>query len=137
MASRALTDLHPRMQAQAAHVLELAHEAGCDLLVTCTLRSLDEQARLYAQGRTMPGPIVTKAKPGESAHNVGLAFDCVPVRDGKPVWGTKLAADRALWTAYGAAVRAAGLVWGGTWRGSLVDFPHAEFPEWRKFANRD
>lgn len=131
MASRSLTDLHPAMQAQAALVLEKAHEAGVDLLVTCTRRSLDEQARLYAQGRTTPGPIVTRAKPGESAHNVGLAMDCVPMRDGKPVWGTKLKSDRDLWAAYGAAVRAAGLVWGGDWRGGLVDLPHAEFPDWR------
>lgn len=131
MASRSLTDLHPRMQEQARRVLDLAREAGCDLLVTCTLRSMDEQARLYAQGRTAPGPIVTKARPGESAHNFGLAMDCVPMRDGKPVWSTKLAADRALWTAYGAAVRAAGLVWGGDWR--FVDLPHAEFPAWKDY----
>lgn len=132
MASRSLTDLHPAMQAQAALVLEKAAEAGVSLLVTCTRRSLEEQAELYAQGRTAPGRIVTKAKPGESAHNFGLAMDCVPMRAGKPVWGTKLAADRALWDAYGTAVRAAGLEWGGDWRG-LIDLPHCQLANWKDY----
>ena len=35
----------------------------------------DEQAKVYAQGRTAPGKIVTHAKPGHSNHNFGVAFD--------------------------------------------------------------
>jgi len=30
---------------------------------------------LYFQGRTTPGKIVTNARPGESAHNFGIAVD--------------------------------------------------------------
>lgn len=132
MASRSLSDLHPAMQDAAHRVLELAEAAGCTLLVTCTRRSMEEQAELYAQGRTKPGPIVTKARPGESPHNAGLAMDVVPIRAGKPVWSTKLAADRALWDAYGAAVRAAGLEWGGDWKG-LIDLPHCQLPTWKDY----
>jgi hypothetical protein len=41
---------------------------------------MEEQAALYAKGRTSGGRIVTKAKPGQSYHNYGLAFDWVPIK---------------------------------------------------------
>ena len=41
------------------------------------LRTWDEQADIYAQGRTKPGKIVTFAKPGDSMHNYGFAEDIV------------------------------------------------------------
>jgi peptidoglycan L-alanyl-D-glutamate endopeptidase CwlK len=44
-------------------------------------RTHAEQDALYAQGRTTPGPIVTRAKGGQSPHNWGLAIDVVPDRD--------------------------------------------------------
>lgn len=43
------------------------------------LRSLERQAELYAIGRSIPGRIVTKAQPGQSFHNYGLAIDWVPL----------------------------------------------------------
>jgi hypothetical protein len=39
------------------------------------MRSFAEQDALYAQGRTKPGKIVTKARGGFSNHNFGVAFD--------------------------------------------------------------
>lgn len=41
------------------------------------LRTFDEQDRLYAQGRTTPGSIVTRARAGYSFHNYGVAVDLV------------------------------------------------------------
>jgi len=38
-------------------------------------RTMKEQQDLYDQGRTKPGKIVTKAKPGTSAHQHGIAID--------------------------------------------------------------
>ncbi len=38
-------------------------------------RSIAEQNRLYAQGRTLPGPIVTNARGGQSNHNRGIAVE--------------------------------------------------------------
>lgn len=38
-------------------------------------RDPKEQAKLYAQGRSTPGKIVTNAKPWTSFHNFGLAID--------------------------------------------------------------
>jgi peptidoglycan L-alanyl-D-glutamate endopeptidase CwlK len=49
-------------------------------LIYCGRRTMEEQAALYAKGRTSGGRIVTKARPGESYHNHGLAFDWVPIK---------------------------------------------------------
>lgn len=161
MASRRLEDLHPSVHEKALQLLELAELEGLPLLIYCTLRDNDEQSRLFRQGRPFPiiaeraryleelgrsdlakvlidvGPqyerlIVTHAGPGQSLHNYGFAFDAVPMRDGKPVWGTHLDADRAVWEHYGALVERVGLEWAGRWT-SFREFPHAQQPgiQWR------
>jgi len=126
--------------------LEPATRAMCDaFLTTCerlmlppvrithTLRTMDEQLHLWAKGRkrTPEGwvvvdrtQVVTRARPGQSAHNVGAAFDiCVVGHDPYPD-------DDALWGAYGNAGESVGLVWGGRWK-NIVDKPHFERREWR------
>ncbi len=45
------------------------------------IRSSKDQAKIYAQGRTAPGPIVTNARPGDSTHEYGLAVDIVILLD--------------------------------------------------------
>jgi peptidoglycan L-alanyl-D-glutamate endopeptidase CwlK len=104
----------------ARGLIQSAEAAGVELLVTSTLRTFEEQAELFAQGRTKPGKIVTKAKPGESWHNFGLAFDVVPLIAGKAVW------DSPRWTEIGALGKAIGLAWGGDFK-SFKDLPHFEF----------
>jgi peptidoglycan L-alanyl-D-glutamate endopeptidase CwlK len=81
-----------------------------------------EQARLYAQGRTAPGAIVTKAQPGSSWHNFGLAFDVAPLVNGRPAWPN----DEALWDLIGRYGKAAGLDWGGDFL-TIKDRPHFEY----------
>ena len=49
-------------------------------LIYCGRRTMEEQSALYQKGRTSKGKIVTKARPGESYHNYGLAFDWVPLK---------------------------------------------------------
>lgn len=57
------------------------------LRITSGFRSRAAQNRLYAQGRTRPGAIVTHARGGESSHNWGLAIDVLIVpRDGRDPW---------------------------------------------------
>lgn len=129
MASRKIEDLHPALQPLAKTFLERAKAAGFDLLVTCTFRSMQEQEALYAQGRTAPGKRVTNAKPGDSAHNYGLALDIVPMHGGKPVWNTS-GADGELWAKVGRIGQSAGLEWGGAWQ-SFKDCPHFQMPNWR------
>ena len=69
-------------------------------------RSIPEQARLYAQGRTVPGPIVTKAPPGLSFHNYGLATDWDYFVDGDY---KALPANDVLWEDYFDACDTIGL----------------------------
>lgn len=71
--------------------------------------------------------IVTYAGPGQSMHNYRLAFDAVPMRDGKPVWGTRQPDDLALWKRYGTIGEAVGLEWAGSWT-RLREFPHMQEP---------
>ncbi len=119
--SRRLDDLQPEMKTLVLKLLNQAEDEGLDLLVTCTRRTLSEQEALYAQGRTTPGKIVTRAKPGQSAHNYGLAVDCVPMIAGKPAWDSKHIA----WQHYGNIVRAVGLEWAGDWT-TFKEYPHAQ-----------
>jgi peptidoglycan LD-endopeptidase CwlK len=86
MPSRKLEDLHPLVVERARQFVELAQADGIEILVTSTLRTFEEQAELFAIGRTKPGKKVTNAKAGESWHNFGLAFDVVPLVNGKAVW---------------------------------------------------
>ena len=125
--SRKIADLTPDTQRMAYAFLANCQEADLDLIVTCTLRSFEEQDQLYAQGRTVPGAIITKAKGGESPHNYGLAFDIVPIVNGKAVWHT----DNPIWTALGAIGQSVGLDWGGAWAG-FKDRPHFQRPKWRE-----
>ena len=123
--SRKIEDLHPTLQAKCRAHMAACEEAGITLIVTSTYRSPEEQAVLYAQGRTAPGKIVTKAKPGQSMHNHRLAYDVVPLRNGKPVWGTS-GEDGVLWQKVGALGVEQGLEWAGNWR-TMREFPHFQF----------
>jgi peptidoglycan LD-endopeptidase CwlK len=125
MSSRDINDLDPIIQSKCrAHIAACAQE-NIDLLITCTYRTADEQQALYNQGRTKPGPIVTNAKPGQSMHQYRLAYDVVPLRNGKPVWDTT-GEDGVLWQKVGAAGKAQGLEWGEDWVG-FKEMPHFQF----------
>lgn len=102
----------------ARKFLAKAKAEGIDLLVTCTYRSPEDQANLYRQGRTRPGKVVTNARPWKSWHQYRVAFDVVPIKNGKPIWN-----DVALWNRIGALGESVGLTWGGRWT-SIVDRPH-------------
>jgi|GEM_PF-734690 len=112
--------LHVSIQQMARTLLEQAWGIGIGLVVTQGYRTLEEQERLYQQGRTTPGPIVTNAKPGSSLHNFGLAFDVAVVDEaGNPSWPN----DAALWRTIGEVGKSVGLEWGGDFN-SYVDLPH-------------
>lgn len=123
--SRKLEDLHPAARRRAMAMLEACKAAGLDVMVTSTYRDAESQNALYAQGRTTPGKIVTNAKAGQSWHNHRCAFDIVPLRNGKPVWGTA-GADGELWQRIGAIGKQAGLEWAGDWK-KFKEFPHFQF----------
>lgn len=124
--SRKITDLHPKVQVMANAMIDACERAGFDILITSTYRDAESQSDLYAQGRTKPGKKVTNAKAGQSWHNYRLAFDVVPLRNGKPVWGTS-GADGKLWKEVGRIGKACGLEWAGDWVGKLQEMAHFQF----------
>lgn len=143
MSSR-IEDLEPVTRARCEQFLQLAAMAGINLRVTHTLRTLDEQMHLYAKGRAFregvwvviaPGLIVTRARPGDSPHNYGMAFDiCFAGADPYPD------ADDPRWAMLGRFGEECGLNWGGplgqgdkfTW-----DRPHFQRNNWRQFIPRE
>ena len=124
--SRRIEDLLPVVQVRARALVKAAQDVGIDLLITSTYRSNEEQAALYAQGRTKPGLIVTNARPGDSYHNWRCAFDVVPLRNGKPVWNTT-GLDGDLWRKIGEMGEAIGLEWAGRWTGKLREMAHFQY----------
>jgi len=133
MSSRSLDDLRPEIRPQVDTFLAACESAGVDVLVTCTLRSNEEQAQLYAQGRTSPGHIVTDAPAGKSAHNFGLAIDVVPMVNGKPDWN----GHDPVWHVIGDLAQAAGLQWAGAPGFPFPEEPHMQHPTWRALAGLD
>ena len=154
MASRSLDDLQDHIKEKALSLLDHCNNENLNILVYCTLRPLDEQARLFRQGRTVKqieakaeelrnrwerpdladlllsvgpqtGSRVTYAGPGQSMHNYGLAFDAVPLRASKPVWQTTKPEDKELWLLYGRLGEGEGLEWAGNWK-RFREYPHMQ-----------
>jgi len=120
-----LYGLWPPMQGAVRYLLAYCAYYGLEGSIVSGLRSLQEQERLYAQGRTQDevtrrvskqgaGGSVTDAPPGSSAHNYGLAVD-IEGRD------------------QGAIIQLARQIGFGTvsW-----DPAHIEWPGWKSLVQR-
>ena len=154
MASRKLEVLEVSTRSKAERFVVLCDGSELDVLIYCTYRSMEEQAVLYRQSRPLAeikqkardladvhgrsdlaqilmsagaqsGPHVTNAAPGQSLHGYRMAFDGVPMRNGKPVWGTSDPVDMAMWQKYGELAEMAGLEWAGHWM-TFKEFPHCQ-----------
>lgn len=128
MPSRKLEDLDPAFVPIAEKIVRAWVNSGLDNLVTSTRRTREEQAELWARGRTKPGPKVTNAPPGTSKHELGFAFDFVPLVMGKAHW--KVSPNDPTDPFFVAASIAKGIDprvrWGGDWK-RFKDYPHIEF----------
>lgn len=119
--SSLISTLRAELQPKIRTLLEQAAAAGIPLVVTSATRTAAEQDRLYAQGRTTPGAVVTDVRAGGSYHNYGLAADVALLGpNGQPTWPE----DDALWTRIGAIGKSLGLTWGGSF--PKPDRPHFE-----------
>ncbi len=136
--------VHPILEEKLRMFLNECKKQGIEVKITSTYRSLKEQEALYLQGRAsleevnrarslvglrpitqVENRIVTYLR--ESPHNYGLAFDFVPLRNGKPVWN-----DNALWERCGKMIRKLNLEWGGDWK-DFQDKPHVQVKNWQSY----
>lgn len=118
-----MTVLYPRFAELIEQLVANCRARGADYWAICGERTWEEQAALYAQGRTKPGNIVTNAKPGSSSHNYAIAvdfcFDKDKTREGlQPDWSLekyKILAEEA---------KKLGLDSGFYWK--FTDAPHVQ-----------
>jgi hypothetical protein len=108
--------LRPLVQRKADQLVAAFDAVGIPIRIVEGVRSCERQDKLYAQGRTEPGNIVTNARCGESLHQYGVAVDFVFRKEGYN-------ATDAQWETLGRAGEALGLEWGGRWK-SFPDKPH-------------
>lgn len=113
-----LAGLDARFRPYVDEALQWMDYFGLEPIVTEGFRSVARQNELYAQGRTRPGQIVTKARGGQSAHNYGLAVD-VTVAKG-------YSSQEQRWVQEVFKALGFGTI---TW-----DLPHGEHPRWRDLA---
>ncbi|NTW22966.1 M15 family metallopeptidase [Candidatus Falkowbacteria bacterium] len=118
-----LDSLKPKVRRLALALMAECRRQGLSVVITQTLRTVEEQNRLYACGRTTPGKVVTQVRGGFSFHNYGVAFDFCPVKAGKADWNDLKSFDRI-----GAIGKSVGLEWGGSWKW-FKDRPHFQYTD--------
>jgi RHS repeat-associated protein len=114
-----IQSLHPAIRMKATDFIKEANANSPNTLIRVSqgFRTYEEQDALYAQGRTLSGAIVTKAKGGFSNHNFGLAFDIVGITNGKSDYNLN-------WKSLSKIGKSKGFEWGGDWK--FKDMPHFE-----------
>lgn len=130
--------MHPKLKAELLEqylTINSKLAKGIRLRFSQTLRTIEEQDALYAQGRTKSGKIVTNAKGGQSIHNYGLAFDIVLLydKDGNGTFETASWDERKDFDKNGKKdwfevvdfFKARGWNWGGSFK-LIYDSPHFE-----------
>lgn len=106
---------------QAAEGIATKH--GITIEVLSGYRSYAVQASLYAQGRTRPGHIVTRAKPGSSFHNYGLAIDLGLFAGGKYLDETAPSRADRIYKELSILAGQLDIEWAGNWT-SFCETPH-------------
>lgn len=115
--------LHPIIRPKATFFVNYLEEENIYIRIYSGFRTADEQLELYSKGRDLNGNIidknkvVTNAKPFQSYHNYGLAFDCVHIDNGKALWGSPKEKEIVLIAEF------FGFEWGGKWG----DNPHFQY----------
>lgn len=129
--------LHPKIRQEIITLIDKAEARlpGVAIRIVQGLRSFEEQDKLYAQGRSTPGPRVTNSKGGQSYHNYGLAIDFSLLYDKEGngsyetlSWDTLKDFDKdgeSDWMEVVEIFEQSGFVWGGRFT-SLKDNPHLE-----------
>ncbi|MBM4284748.1 MAG: hypothetical protein FJ128_05810 [Deltaproteobacteria bacterium] len=87
--------LHPAFRQKAQELLQKLAGEGIPFRLFEGFRTPSRQQYLYDQGRTRPGPIVTKARPWQSYHQYGVSGDFVLYENGQWSWNDK--GPKAAW----------------------------------------
>lgn len=113
-----LATLTPDTRAKAEELIALAKERyGYVLKIASARRTCQQQAGLYAIGRTAPGAIVTNSRGCLSWHVMGRAIDIAFVSPNPTIHD---------WDRLGELGQSIGFIWGKYFTG-LQDLPHFEY----------
>jgi len=122
-------NLNSVVKEKSSQLIQQAAKKGIVVVITDGFRSFEDQNRLYQQGRTASGNIVTNAKAGESYHNYGLAIDfALKTASGNVIWDRQYDGNRngkADWTEVVEISKSLGFQWGGDWT-KFKDYPHLQ-----------
>lgn len=134
---RKLAGVHPELRLRVWRIVMAMAVLGYRMMVTDGARTDLEQQKLYAQGRTLSGKIVTHCDgvkrrsnhqerlPPSTYAGYASAVDMTFVGpDLKPTWS-----DDWPWELYGRMAKGQALVWGGDWPTQRRDRPHVELFE--------
>ena len=127
--TRSIAELLPTVQKAILAAKQRCDEAGLPLLITCTYRTEAEQAELYAQGRTKPGPKVTNARPGQSFHQYRVAVDLYPMIGMKP----DFSGTHPNWHKIAEIMKSEGFEWGYEWK-TFKEMPHFQMTKGHPLA---
>lgn len=143
-----LADVHPELRRRIRATGVVMAQRGAPIRVTQALRTWPQQAALFAVGRKTPGAscvhngiarrvgtcpehpwglTVTKAPPGYTWHNFGLAVDAAPDDTSLPGWQPDWNLAHPCWRDLLAVAASFQLAEGATWR-TYPDSPHF-YPE--------
>lgn len=123
---KAISKLHPLVQNRIRQFIAAVYKKHkIQLVIVQDYRTYAQQDAYYAQGRTKPGKIITKARGGYSNHNFALAVDVFPIwEDGQLHMAQKDDAKNIeILTKISSLASNYGLEWGGNWK-SMYDPPH-------------
>lgn len=109
--SRSLDELHPHVADLCRAFMAACAKANIGVIITSTYRDAESQNALYAEGRTTPGHPRTNARAGQSYHNYRLAFDWVPILNGKTRYDDIFVIKQC-----GLLAESVGLEWAGRWK---------------------
>lgn len=126
------------VKAKVLDIIEKAYGEGIYVLITSGYRSVPEQNKLFAKGRTtsqlralgITGIVgepnsakVTNAYGTQSNHTKGIAVDyCLTNKAGTAAYWSV----NSDWKRVAAIAKSMGFEWGGDWKG-FVDNPHLEY----------
>ncbi|AWM13604.1 M15 family metallopeptidase [Flavobacterium sp. NRK F10] len=138
--------LHPMVRDEITTIINECNRSltgKAKIRITQGLRSVEEQNKLYAQGRTKAGKKVTHAKGGQSIHNYGFAVDICLIINGKTAsWDTAKDWDNDQVSDWYECVKIFakyGWEWGGNWK-NFKDLPHFEkrgYNNWKTLSKKE